>query len=341
MDGRTSVALACAIVGAVWVTVGGAILIARLLRAHRVRASARPELAAAQRDGWEDWALDTVRVETHLRTLHDAERDASDRAALEHLRQGLWSREPEVRRAAVTALGKLAARSDLAVDGLIEALAERRDAPARVAMQLDRVAPRADARLVPLLGHPESLVRCYAARLLSRSGSAELSHVLELRNDPAPRVRVAALQALESTSTVLALRMALRLLDDAHPRVRAQACRTASAISPVAAADLVAGALRDESWEVREAAHESLVRYGGPSVVGAILPLLDEHENPAVRSLAAMILLEIGFVDELVEHGSDGSLLERIRSAGGRRLRARTDGSVVPAERSTAFEAGL
>jgi len=289
MGGQSSVLLACAVVGLLWATVGLVLLVTRLLRSRAARTDLE---VTAVRDGWDDWPQETAAPPAGLE---------SD--SIELLRQGLWSGELEVRRAAVSALGELAARSDLAIDGLIEALAERRDAPARIAMQLDRVAPRADARLVPLLGHPESVVRCYAARLLSRSDSAQLRHVLELSDDPSPRVRVAALRALESTSAISALKTSLRRLDDPHPRVRAQACRTASAISPTSAAGFVAPALRDESWEVRQAAQTALVRAGSRAVVDAVVPLLDD-DDPETRSLAETILQEIGETPERSTHRS-------------------------------------
>ena len=64
-----------------------------------------------------------------------------------------------MRIAAITALGGLGERYEWAVDGLIEALAERIEDPVRVAAQLDRLAPRPGSRLAFLLGHPNTVVR--------------------------------------------------------------------------------------------------------------------------------------------------------------------------------------
>jgi hypothetical protein len=110
------------------------------------------------------------------------------------------------------------------------------------------------------------------------------------------------------------------MLDDTHPQVRAEACRTASQISPGAAAPFVAPLLADSSWDARDAALQALVQ-AGAQAVPVVVPLL-EHEDPTVASLAAHVLRDVGYVDELARPGGDAAALERLYAAGGRRFRA-------------------
>ena len=303
MDGQTTAAIACAVAAGCWV-VGGATVLLSGLRATRA-ASRTPPPGDGSPAGAE-------------RSRELADSDGPEARAV--LFQGLRSGEPEVRRACVTALGRLGQRQYWAIDGLIEALAERRDTPARVAVQLDRLAPRADTRLLPLLGHPNGVVRYYAARLLAREDEARRLLVPDLTRDPSPQVRAAALEAMQPAPTGGALRRALQLLDDPHPAVRAQACLTASAISAAGSTPFVAPLLSDPSWEVRNAAREALVR-AGRGATPVVLPLL-EDESDDVRSLAAVVLQDVGLVDDLLASAEDPALLERIFTAGGRRLRA-------------------
>jgi HEAT repeat protein len=174
--------------------------------------------------------------------------------------------------------------------------------------------------LTSLLGHPSDVVRYHAARLLARDDESGPRVVPDLTSDRSPHVRAAALKGLEAIPTGGGLQRAFQLLHDPDPLVRAQACRTASAISRGSAAPLVAPLLSDTSWEVREAAHAALVAAGGRAVP-IVLPLL-EDEDSTLRSLAALVLQDVGLVDDLVASGTDPRLLERISEAGGHRLRA-------------------
>ncbi len=317
MDGRTMLLLGCGIAASVWLTGGCAVLLFRLRSRRRRRAVSSHAVGDLQLYGPIGLHAAPLRVSTSNGGSLVGLADADDPAARELLSRGLWSSEVEIRRASVTALGRLACRHEWAVDGLIEALAEQRDTPARVAAHLDRVAPRADARLMPLLGHPSDVVRYHAARLLSRDDESGRRAVPDLTSDPSPQVRSAALEALEASPTGSGLRSAFQLLHDPDPLVRAQACRTASAISRLSAAPLVAPLLADTSWEVREAAHAALVA-AGSRAVPIVVPLL-EDEDSILRSLAARVLQDLGVVDDLNASGSDPSLLERISEAGGQR----------------------
>jgi HEAT repeat protein len=319
MDGRTAAAFACVGVGFLFLLVCGGILGRRLRLERRRRGSPLqlPPVLDVHRAPWadlEEWR-DGLAVARELEEA--AARGGPD--AQVSLREALWSRDPVVRQAAVAALGRLGERHDWAIDGLVEALAEHRDAPASVAAQLDRLAPRVGLRLAPLLRHPRSVVRFYAVRLLRPYGSLARDLVPDLVDDPSPNVRAAALETLASAPSGNALRRALDQLDDPHPLVRAQACRTSAAVSARAAAPFVAPLLADASWWVREAAREALVA-GGRGVTDVVVPVLADPD-PNVRLGAALVLQDVGVVDDLVADGDDPVLLGTIFEAGGGGIR--------------------
>jgi HEAT repeat protein len=243
--------------------------------------------------------------------------EAATRSLLE---RGLRSGRSDERVASISALGRLAPNHEWAVDGLIEGLANWTENPARVAAHLDGLAPRVGERLVPLLGHPDAVVRFYAVRLLAGYPALARRHAAALTRDSSPNVRAAALETLRQTGSSEALRYALQLLDDDQALVRAHASRTASRISGLASARFIAPLLSDTSWWVREAAREALAEVG-PEVAGLMLPLLDD-DDPARRSGAALVLQDIGAIDDLVQSGQRPESLERILGAGGGRLRA-------------------
>ena len=321
MDGRTAAAIACAAAGGAWALMAVAMLVRRVFFSRR--ANARADLVPAfvlppepvERYGWTDDARDAALA--LLETTTPEAEEPEDRVLL---RQALRSGEPEVRRAAVTALGRLGDRHDWAIDWLIEALAEGCDTPARVATELDRLAPRVGTRLVPLLGHPSSVVRFYTVRLLARHGDAGRRLAAGLVHDRSPNVRAAALETLRTVDSGEALRSALRLVDDPNAHVRAHACRTACAIGRASAARFVVPLLGDRSWAVRDAAVSALVSVG-KGVVPTMVEAL-EHREEAVRAGAALVLQDVGHVDELLANGDHAGVLERVFAAGGERLRA-------------------
>jgi HEAT repeat protein len=312
MDGRSGLVLLCAISGCAWALLGLAVLGGRL-RARRRHLT--PEVVADE----PEWRVPNDAMD-RLGLGDAAANEAETRRLLSH---ALRRDEPELRLGAVTALGRLALRYEWAIDGLVEALAEEVDNPVRVAAQLDRVAPRPGSRLPPLLGHPSSVVRFYAVRLLARYGQLASRHVPQMTGDRSPNVRAAALETLRAVSSGEALRCALRLLEDPNPLVRAHASRTAAAIAPVTTAPYVVPLLSDRSWWVREAARESLVA-GGHDVSQSVERALHDPDA-TLRSGAALVLQDLGVLDALANEDDLGRL-ERILDAGGSRLRhAATD----------------
>jgi HEAT repeat protein len=250
---------------------------------------------------------------------------ADDEEARVVVLRGLRSSEQDVRVASVTALARLGHRYEWAVDGLIEALADDRASPIRVGSALEDLAPRPGVRLVPLLRHPRVVVRFTTVRLLGRYPDLARRHVADLTRDPSHQVRAAALETLRATSTAEALRCATALLDDAHPLVRAQAAATATAVAGAACATLLVPLLGDESWAVRDATQAALAEAGN-DVADAMLDAL-EHPNAEVRAGAALVLQDIGVVDDLARDDRNGHL-ERILEVGGNRMRQAASGRV-------------
>ena len=294
----------CALAGGAW------LLLVLIMLGGRLRARTARVPVPASAGG--EWQLSDEAIErAGLRSV-----DSEETRRL--LARAIRSAEPEVRVAGITALGGLGERHEWAIDGLVEALVHEGDDAVKVASHLDRLAPRPGPRLPPLLGHPSGTVRFYAVRLLARYETLAARHVPAMTGDTSPNVRAAALETLRAVASGEALRCALRLLDDPSPLVRAHAARTAAAIAPQTAASFLVPLLSDRSWWVREAVREGLVA-GGRGVADTIDPAL-ESEDVTLRSGAALVLQDVGLLDELV--GEDElRRLERILDAGGRRLR--------------------
>ena len=249
-----------AVSAAVWL-----LLAAAAIGARRQNVRRRRRLEAAGLAGHDDTTmLEGGGHDRGLSPAHSlaalAQADHPESRAL--LERALTSDDPELRRVAVAGLGHLGATHDWAVDGLITALTTGADTPARVAAQLDRLAPRLGARLAALLSHPDATVRFWALRLLAPSSGLAGDQVVELLDDPEPRVRAAALASLRGSVNFDALRGALELLDDGEPRVRAHACRTVAATGGSKMAPFLVPLVGDPSWWVRQAAHDALREIG-------------------------------------------------------------------------------
>jgi hypothetical protein len=301
VDGSAALILVCVLAGAGWLGLAMAIL------ARRACASGGAVLRERTSE-----VLDSVGGSRPVPSW----RESATRSLLE---RGLRSGESDNRVAAIGALGRLARDHEWALDCLVEGLADWIENPARVAAHLDGLAPRVGERLVPLVRHPDEVVRFYAVRLLGRYDDLARRHAPALTADPSPNVRAAALETLRQSGSSEALRCALRLLEDDHALVRAHASKTASRISGAASARFIAPLLADPSWWVRDAAREALVA-SGPDVAAIMLPLLDDDD--ALRTGASLVLQDVGAVDELVRSGERPERLERILAAGGARLRA-------------------
>jgi HEAT repeat protein len=242
------------------------------------------------------------------------------------LEQALDEPDADVASVALALLGE--STDPAAAELLIAALKDRRHPPSRVAVHVDRSPQHLAARLRPLLGDADPLVRRWAATLLGRYRDVlELERELALvSDDPEPRVRKAAVQSLGRIGETLAGVTALRLLNDPVPFVRAAAARAIADLDRDDLAQDVAMLLGDRDWFVRFAAKECLEGLG-PDIWPVLVRLLDDQDR-FVRNGAAEVFQNLGLLDSFIvmEAASDQpaagkiDLLRRIVAAGELRL---------------------
>jgi len=230
---------------------------------------------------------------------------------------------------AATALALLGDSDDLdAVDVLVDALRNRQQLASHVAAHLDRSPQHLGARLQPLLGDEDAVVRRWAARLVGRYPDVEgLDRDLAaLAGDPDARVRAAAVESLGQIGGATAGATAERLLTDPAPFVRAAALRSIGALDRDDLADSVASLLGDRDWWVRLAAKQCLERMGA-EIWPVLVRRLDDPDR-FVRNGAAEVFQNLGVLDSFIvmeaASGDTGhgklDLLRRIAAAGGLRL---------------------
>jgi len=270
----------------------------RLIR----RASRHP------RTDWGRWRR--VSAMTRLTRAHHP-------AAPRLVRRAVTDSDPSIAAAAIRALGDLG--DDWAIELLLAAMSEGRTPRSRIAAQLERLAPRPGARLLPLLRDPDPTVRFWGAALLAPYPDLGQVSLLDLTRDPDPNVRAAAVETLGGRGGEGAAAATLLLLEDPAWFVRVHAARSAGHLVGASCAPALARLLADTRWWVRTAAKDAL-RGIGPEAVPTLLPVLT-HPDAFARNGAAEILQDIGFVDALAFERPDSPLLERIYAAGGERLR--------------------
>ena len=270
----------------------------RLIR----RASGRP------RTDWGRW-----RRVSALSRLTQAHHPAAPRL----VRRGVTDPDSGVAVAAIRALGDLG--DDWAIELLLAAIRDGHAPRSRVAAQLERLAPRPGALLLPLLRDPDPVVRFWGATLLAPYADLGQVSLLGLTRDPDPNVRAAAVETLGGRGGHGVAEATFALLEDPAWFVRVHAARAAGHVLGAAAAPALVRLLADTRWWVRTAAKDAL-RGIGPQAVPALLPMLTDADAFA-RNGAAEVLQDIGFVDALAFERPDSPLLERIYAAGGERLR--------------------
>lgn len=266
------------------------------------RASRRP------RTDWGRW-----RRATALIRLSRAHHPAAPRL----VRRAVVDADPAIAAAAIRALGELG--DEWAIDLLLDAMHEGRAPHSRVAAQLERLAPRPGARLLPLLSDPDPTVRFWGATLLAPYPDLGQTRLLDLTRDVDPNVRAAAVETLGTRTGKGVAAATLALLEDPAWFVRVHAARSAGHVLGADAAPSLVRLLADTRWWVRTAAKDAL-RGIGSQAISALLPVLTERDAFA-RNGAAEILQDIGFVDALAFDRPGSPLLERIYAAGGERLR--------------------
>lgn len=268
-------------------------------RAHLVQMLGQPRLRAA--------ALDALRQ--------------TGKGAIPSLTAKLEDPDPEVRRAAMVALGAIG--DDAAVPALIEALAqEEGDLVAVAAGALGKIGARAAfeplcAQLshpsalvrqtvvaaINSLGHPQHtermlalaqardpLVREAAIRSLGYFGDPRsLDALLRACRDEAPAVRLAATDSVAFYDDPRTLATAQASLSDPVAAVRAAAARTLRFAPPALAIGLLRQALHDPDMWVRVHACRSLAQFRDPAVADAVAVLATDR-MPPVRAAAAEAL---------------------------------------------------
>ena len=220
---------------------------------------------------------------------------------LERLLQELLDDDPEVRKAAADALGRLGH------PGAIGPLADR------ALFDPDEGVRMAAVEALVQLGFPEALhplvaglfdddpdVRRAAAEALGRLGHPGAIEHLANRalRDPDEGVRLAAVEALVQLDHPEALELLLEALSDDDPRVRRAAAEALGHLGdPAAMEPLVGVALFDPQEAVRqaavEAAVEALIQLDHPEALERLMAGLFD-DDPDVRRAAAEALGLVG-----------------------------------------------
>lgn len=177
-------------------------------------------------------------------------------AALRLVRRAVTDSDPSIAAAAIRALGDLG--DDWAIELLLAAMSEGHTPRSRIAAQLERLAPRPGARLLPLLRDPDPTVRFWGATLLGPYRELGETSLIALTRDPDPNVRAAAVETLGSRSGEHVAAATLTLLHDPEWFVRVHAARSVGHVLGSPAAPAIAELLTDEKWWVRTAAKDAL-----------------------------------------------------------------------------------
>lgn len=313
VDTRSAVAAACAAAGLLWLTLALVVVVGRAghdLRRRRSRTTGRAARRLVRRARRHRTELGRWRRVGALVELARAHRRIA-RAPL--YRSALAEPDPDVREAAVRALGLLVDTTPWAGPLLVETLRTGCVPRSRVAAQLEGV--RGSGELVSGLIHDDDpAVRYWAAMLLARHPGTASAELAGLVDDADPGVRRAAIESLAERGERSVLPRILARLGDDVMYVRAHACRAAGALGGVTVAPQIVALLRDDAWWVRAAAKDVL-RALGRGVAPLLIEALDVDDRFA-RNGAAEVLQDIGVVDDLLRTNPDAPLLARIFAAG-------------------------
>lgn len=153
-----------------------------------------------------------------------------------------------------------------------------------------------DKGAVTLLGRQalessNSTDRVLGLRVLSRVEGSNAQRLLAALDDPAPEVRIEALNNLLERPDPTAVDAVGQRLRDPETRVRSMALRVLQAIEDDRVLPYLLDGARDPSKEVRDAAREALLGHSSGSVVDLLLRAL---KFPTHRRAAADLLVELG-----------------------------------------------
>ena len=199
----------------------------------------------------------------------------------------------------------------------------RRDEAVKRGGELDRLAPRPGPRLPPLLGHPSSVVRFYAVRLLSPLPTLAGQHVPActigpLAERPRGRARDAAQPRLASGERCAARFACSRTR--IRSRARAGLPDAAAVSASARPRPSSSRSSSDTSWWVREAAREALVA-AGTTRPSSLEPALDEPRPRRCAAAPRSCSRTSGSSTTSSRDERGLPALERILDAGGRGLR--------------------
>jgi HEAT repeat protein len=234
--------------------------------------------------------------------------------------------DPDTRiaNAAIRTLGDIG--DDLAIDTLIDALRRGHGPRARVAAELEELAPAPGRRLVVLLRDWNPSVRFWGAMLLRPYPDLATPTLIQLAWDADPNVRAAAVETLGTRTGRDVGSALLAAVDDREWFVRVHAARAAGHVLGAEAAPSLTRLLADDRWWVRTAAKDALRGMAADAVPSLLAMLI--HEDQFARNGAAEVLQDIGFVDFLVLDNPGSPMLEQIYQAGGEKLREAAEARV-------------
>ncbi|MCS6294667.1 MAG: HEAT repeat domain-containing protein [Nitrospira sp.] len=197
--------------------------------------------------------------------------------------------DPEVRRTAAEALGKIGHQS--ANSTLIAALADRDPrVRATAALALGRVNDQmSGAALVEHLEDPSEAVRRASALALGEVGvsAAHEGQILQALRNSDVSTRVAASLALLSLDTVSFSTDLVAGLKDSDPQVRQGVAAVLGETGDVRSLPSLVGLLKnDADAGVRAEAAFRLGKVGDTGVLGALSAVVEKDSNPTVREWA-------------------------------------------------------
>jgi HEAT repeat protein len=262
----------------------------------KVRGEARDALVTVfERHGVGDRALRDLRSAGPVRRGRAAEvlGNLRRRDAVPALCERLTDRDPDVRLAAVRALGRI---GDAAAAGpLLATLATPDPAPVQlVAYALVQLAAGADGPLLAGLDHPDPQMRATILDTLRLRGTtgAEARVVEVLRGDPSAEVRRRAAAMLGRVGGRASLDpLVAAAAGDADREVRAAAAHALGDLGTPAAVPALRDLVGNRRYRVAHEAAAALVRLGAPGV--ATLRELAADGTAAAHALEALAAADL------------------------------------------------